>query len=126
MEQSGQPGARGGEDGRHRGVAPEADGDERTKPGNEPARLEESLDQVEQGDEPARKAPAGEAAGADAVDLHRRKAFAEARSPPVGDEADAIAAGEELAGERLGREHMSPGAAGGQKHEPAHRMSPGP
>jgi hypothetical protein len=61
-------------------------------------------------------AGAGEAAGGDAMSLDRRQSLAEPAAAAVGDEGDRVAACEQLAGERFGREHVAAGAAGGKRN----------
>ena len=71
-------------------------------------------------------AGAGEAAGGDAMGFDRGQPLAETAAAAVGDEGDGVAARQQLAGERLGREHVATGAAGGERDARAHVASPRP
>ena len=63
--------------------------------------------------------PASSRPAANAMQRDLGQAIAESLAAPVGDERDAMAAREQRAGQRLGREHMAAGAAGGEDDEAA-------
>jgi len=62
------------------------------------------------------------------MDGDRRQPLAEAAAAPVGDERHAVAARQQLAGQRLGGKQVAAGAAGGEQDQPAgaHSESPMP
>ena len=58
--------------------------------------------------------PAGHGAGADAIGFDLRQVGAETAAARVGDQRHGDVARQQLTGEGLGREHVAPGAAGGE------------
>jgi len=59
----------------------------------------------------------GETAGGDAMGFDGGQPLAEPAAAAVGDQGDAVAAREQLAGQRFGREHVAAGAAGSERDD---------
>ncbi len=114
-------GALGRQHRRDRSVAAEADHDRGRQAAQDGARLEPAAHQLQRAARPRHQAAAGQAAGADVMHLDLGLAVAEALAARIGDERHAAAARDQLAGQRLGREHVAAGAAGGE-----HDEGPGP
>ena len=122
-EQRRQPQPRRRQHGRHRGVAAEAHRGGRRQRAQQASGLQRAQRQAGEADHLAGE-PGAEPAGPDAVQRHARQRIAESLAAPVGDQRDAEAAPEQLARQRLRREHVAAGAAGGERDEGAHASTP--
>ena len=111
-----QAGQAAGQGCRHGGIAAEADDRVGAEALQQAAGLHEPDRQAEQSLEPLERTAAGDAAGADPMDRHLAQVRAEACAAPVGDELHLAAAGEKLAGQGLGGEHVPARAPRGQHH----------
>ena len=103
----------GREQGRKGGIAAEADHRVGTMIAIDVLRLRPPADDGVQGLEPADRT-AAEPAGRKDMDRHVLEQAREARAAVVGDEQHLVPARLQFGGERVGRDHMSAGPAGGQ------------
>jgi hypothetical protein len=109
----------GGEHGRQRGIAAEADHDRGLQPAEGGVGLQHALADGQAGADHADRIAAPEGRGRQADPLLGGEALGEAGAAAVGGQDDAPAAGDQDLGEGLGGEQVAARPAGGDDGEPA-------
>ena len=115
VQQRRQAAQAGGDHGRHRGVAAEADDRRRRDAAQRPPGVEQAAAERQHGLQPLHRRAAG-ARRMDVVDRPVRQRALPLPAARIGDQRERHAARLELAGQRLGGEHVPAGAAGRQNH----------
>ena len=110
-------GEAGGEHGRHRGVAAEADHGIRCQALQQGPCLQGAPGQFRGAAQAGDDTLSGDGPGTDTVGLDGAEVAAQVAAPAVGDQGQADTAPGQLGGQGLGREHVPAGAAGGQHHQ---------
>ena len=108
---------RGRDHGRHRGIAAKAHHHGGADTGQQRAGLEHAETEFGDTAQLGHRAPAGDAAGGDAVGFQLAQRAAVGGAAPVGDQGQTIAALQQGAGQGLGGEDVAAGTAGGQGDE---------